>query len=274
MQLYKRPQKPATFDNDVQENIRDVRMSINTNHNPSFPNKWGKYKLMFAEKQYNKCGYCESYVISTHYGDVEHFFPKGAVWKLKDDPSTWGRENPFSSSVKGREKIELSSRGYWWFAYDWNNYLLSCQCCNQQWKKAYFPVKEQNRVLPPNPSINETTLLINPFDGPSPEKHLKFGDLGQVEPYSRSRHGKATITVCGLDRLSLRNSRLQNARRAYRLIQEIQDSTTNDQLDTALKDFYELGQSNFLHSGMVRAIYEQNTSMKWSDLENLMQNIR
>ena len=41
------------------------------------------------------------------YGDVEHFRPKSK---------------------------------YWWLAYCYENYLYSCQMCNQRYKKAEFPI--------------------------------------------------------------------------------------------------------------------------------------
>ena len=47
-------------------------------------------------------------------GDVEHFRPKSAVL---DDP------------LHG---------GYWWLAYDFQNYLLSCSLCNRVRKKTRF----------------------------------------------------------------------------------------------------------------------------------------
>ena len=53
-----------------------------------------------------KCAYCEASTTAVSYGDVEHFRPK----------SKW-----------------------WWLTCCWENYLLSCQRCNQEAKNDEFP---------------------------------------------------------------------------------------------------------------------------------------
>jgi len=61
------------------------------------------------------CAYC-GVDLEQHAFDVEHFRPKGNV---TDDP--------------GHE-------GYWWLAYEFSNYLLSCTACNQKQKIDKFPL--------------------------------------------------------------------------------------------------------------------------------------
>ena len=55
----------------------------------------------------DKCAYCEADVAVVAHGDVEHFRPKSE---------------------------------YWWLAYCYDNYLYSCQLCNQTYKGKHFPI--------------------------------------------------------------------------------------------------------------------------------------
>ncbi len=60
------------------------------------------------------CAYCQCDLPRNDRGDVEHFRPK--------------------SSRQG------ALRGYWWLAYDFGNYLLSCRKCNSDRKSDAFPI--------------------------------------------------------------------------------------------------------------------------------------
>lgn len=248
----------ATLDTDVQAKVE-------------FSPKWREYKATFAEAQYGKCGYCEMMVIGGQAGDVEHYWPKGEVWQLKNDPSTWGQERKWASSVDGRKRDVVSDRGYWWRAYDWSNYLLSCTVCNEYWKLSFFPVEENPRTLPPSEDILETPLLLNPFDPlRDPVHHLQFNDLGQVEPKDNSGFGFETIRTCGLDRESLRRARAEKALRAYKLTSDLSKAMDEGEIKTVLKDFFELGKEEYVHSGMVRTIFEQWCGMTWKELYDLV----
>jgi hypothetical protein len=67
---------------------------------------WKKAKEQLKRESYNKCAYCEADTTVVAHGDVEHFRPKSI---------------------------------YWWLAYCYDNYLFSCQICNQVYKKNHFP---------------------------------------------------------------------------------------------------------------------------------------
>ena len=73
---------------------------------------WGPAKPRLRIESLNKCAYCESPAESQH-GDVEHFRPK-SVW--------------------------------WWLALCYDNYLLSCQICNQSYKGDKFPLGTGGRA--------------------------------------------------------------------------------------------------------------------------------
>jgi len=268
-----RPPKPEEFDNEVARARDDVKKSIDKGAKPEFPADWKNYKGFFAQAQHGKCGYCECRAIGPGWGDVEHFHPKGEVWELPDDPNSWGREAPDLANVTGREHNELCSPGYWWLAYEWDNYLLACPVCNEAWKKAFFPVEEKQRGLPPQQGTDEHPLLLNPFTGPDPADHLSFGSLGEIKALGDSAYGRETIKTCGLDRPSLTRARFEKARKAHYLVWRIAQAPSDEALDEALADFYEMGDAQYDFAGMVRAIFEQGCLISWEELERLVKKL-
>jgi len=83
----------------------------------SFPGHWTRPDVRGAlvAMQGRICAYCGA-DISEAGIDVEHFRPK--------------------SNVEGDD----AHGGYWWLAYDFTNYVLSCIPCNQRCKKDRFPL--------------------------------------------------------------------------------------------------------------------------------------
>lgn len=75
---------------------------------------WKQSKTQLLKESNNKCAYCESPTRVVSYGDVEHFRPKSI---------------------------------YWWLAYCYENYLLSCAACNQEYKKDFFELKDPSKRL-------------------------------------------------------------------------------------------------------------------------------
>lgn len=69
---------------------------------------WSSAKPRLIKDSHDKCAYCEAKATAVSYGDVEHFRPK-AHW--------------------------------WWLSCAWENYLFSCQICNQgRFKGENFPL--------------------------------------------------------------------------------------------------------------------------------------
>ena len=68
---------------------------------------WKAAKPQLKRESGGKCAYCESPTDTVAHGDVEHFRPKSK---------------------------------YWWLAYCYDNYLYSCQICNEVHKGDEFPV--------------------------------------------------------------------------------------------------------------------------------------
>jgi hypothetical protein len=68
---------------------------------------WKKTKPALKRDSFDKCAYCESSTAGVAHGDVEHFRPKSV---------------------------------YWWLALCVDNYVFSCQLCNQTYKGDNFPI--------------------------------------------------------------------------------------------------------------------------------------
>lgn len=78
------------------------------------------------------CAYCQCHLPHNDPGDVEHFRPKSR---------------------------------YWWLAYDFINYLLSCAACNRNRKKEKFPLAKGAKPCPWEDRHNlnaEKFLLLHP----------------------------------------------------------------------------------------------------------------
>lgn len=85
---------------------------------------WKKAKDALKRESYNKCAYCEADTATVAHGDVEHFRPKSK---------------------------------YWWLALCLDNYVYSCQICNQTYKSDDFPVGGKTLKAPKLPAKIPTT---------------------------------------------------------------------------------------------------------------------
>lgn len=82
---------------------------------------WKKAKDQLIKESNHKCAYCEADTRVVAHGDVEHYRPKSE---------------------------------YWWLAYCYDNYLFSCQICNQSFKSNNFPV---TGPILAGPAVNAAT---------------------------------------------------------------------------------------------------------------------
>jgi len=144
-------------------------------------------KAALKVMQHDKCCFCEAKFSHISYGDVEHYRPKGGYKQTPADA--------------------LQQPGYYWLAYTWENLLLSCTLCNQQYKKNLFPVHNPaHRAFSHAHDITqEDPLLINPTLV-NPQDYIGFRE---EVPYAINGnvHGKTTIAVLGLDREALNENR-------------------------------------------------------------------
>jgi len=148
--------------------------------------------------QYFKCCFCESKIGHISFGDVEHFRPK-AGW------------------VQNYERPNVP--GYYWLAYEWDNLLLSCQLCNQRYKKNFFPLLDNHqRALSHHHNLAlEKPVFINPGKD-EVESMITFREEIPVAIDNNVR-GKETILKLKLDRELLNEQR----RTRFNLIKTIYD---------------------------------------------------
>ena len=117
------------------------------------------------EQFHNKCWYTEAYesVSSIH---VDHYRPKG---RTKD--------------MDGNE-----CEGYWWLAFEWNNYRICGQLINLK-KSDFFPIVEGARANPNDPIslMLEAPLLIDPLT-----------DQARLISYERDEDACRAVSAAGI----------------------------------------------------------------------------
>ena len=143
-------------------------------------------RTSLQQAQQGKCCYCEEKFLSTSYGDIEHYRPKGAVRQDEDEP--------------------LLYPGYYWLAYSWKNLYFCCPKCNRSNKKELFPLKDpRQRSRSHNEDIAaERPLIIDPGGPENPREHIKYD---KHLAYGETEIGKKTIEIVGLNRDDLWDER-------------------------------------------------------------------
>lgn len=105
------------------------------------------------------CSYCQRELPDNDRGDVDHFRPK-----------------------RGGKGVTHS--GYWWLAYAFENYLLSCSRCNRITKVNHFPIDIGSAHITyadRNKLATEARLLLDPVDDPV-EEWLKVDCADELCP--------------------------------------------------------------------------------------------
>lgn len=274
MMYFERPDKPEDFDEKSSKQLKKLKdlASKNISTIKFNDNFWRSYKSYFSKAQYRKCAYCDMH--TSEVGDVEHYRPKSTIYSLKAQ----GDEQEGLQTVKGRLYEKDCEYGYWWMAYEWDNYLYACSICNRTWKSALFPLENERERLVgdekyryKSPCVNsyadETPLLLNPYDTKNTSEHFEFTKTGMIKPKAQSKHGKATIETVGLDRTSLVEFRSEVADMAYELIEAFALSSEASVVDQSGKMLLKLGKDSAQFSGMVRIMFEQYAKdFSWFDL--------
>ena len=88
---------------------------------------WKPAKPQLRAEAQGKCAYCEALTAVVAHGDVEHFRPKSI---------------------------------YWWLAYCYDNFLFSCQICNESFKGDQFPLHDTAFPAPALPAVNATEAQL------------------------------------------------------------------------------------------------------------------
>jgi hypothetical protein len=128
-----------------------------------------KAALVGASTILTKCAWCEQHCEWRRQLDVEHYRPKAAVTRWEGSP-------PLVSDVPP-DQVPVSG-GYWWLAFDWNNYSLACGPCNQGWKRNLFPVRGPRAPYREDMEAHEAALLVDPMSSFRTADHFSWDKLG------------------------------------------------------------------------------------------------
>ncbi len=219
--------------------------------------EWKSAKAALKKDTGGKCAYCEAPTDIVAHGDVEHFRPISA---------------------------------YWWLAYCFDNYLYSCQICNQTYKGNKFPIAgtlaptvEMPDQLPAgaaldrlvdNLSLDSSVLddkhfaqlwvdedadLPNPYlEDPSRYFVYEVDDNNEevwIRSASGARAGRALAAAeacLGLNRETLRRERYNNYRMLAVLNQVIQANVSAAALQIATSEIRKMQHHSEPFAGMRR----------------------
>ncbi len=273
-----RPPAHAEFLSDADALLVKLRKDIADNRGISFNNReiwtgsWfrrsqtpGLHKTALIGPDwpdgYAKCTWCECWRDRGEI-DVEHYRPKGAVTHWEGTPGYVSNEPP-------KEK-DVSATGYWWLAFSWPNYSLSCNTCNRRWKRNLFPVTEPRPPCIEGVELTETPLLLEPGSLFRTKDHFRWTDLAIMEP--ESERGYATIVTCGLNRKSLQNERLKVLRDVNKSIDDLRDALpveNETKVRRVLRELRGLGARTSEFTSMVRWVVEKRLECEWEDLDQV-----
>lgn len=172
---------------------------------------WGLLKKWLANSSGNKCWYCEAKSTRAPF-DVDHFRPKLGVTV---------------------DEIKLAGHdGYYWLAYEWGNFRLSCQRCNRpenddggilHGKANEFPIRDeaQRCTLPAGSLDTESTRLLDPCVHADCEllAHGIDGEVKPVAPDGTWEYQRARYTI---DRLGFNEwNTPETKRNSWRLLDDL-----------------------------------------------------
>jgi len=164
---------------------------------------WGLLKNWLSKVSFNKCWYCEAKSTRAPF-DVDHFRPK------------------LSITVDGVKLV--GHDGYYWLAYEWQNFRLSCQRCNRpekdnatilHGKANEFPIQDETRrcLLPADNPNAESPRLLDPCSEVDC-RLLAHGLDGEVKPVAQQgtwEYQRARYTI---DRLGFNEWNTSEDRRS------------------------------------------------------------
>ena len=203
----------------------------------------GEFKVWLQNLSHNKCWYSEAREIYSYY-DVDHFRPKSRA-----------------------KQCDSSEReGYWWLAFDWQNYRISGAIGNRTHKADYFPLKEGCSPATPDSDLcDEIIYLLDPINPDDPPL-LTFDETGYSQPAVTDeatfeyKRAKVTIKLLHLDyhllvdeRKKIWNKCIMLLSRAQKIMNQSRSATRKADLKYTIKELREMASEEAELSSTARA---------------------
>ena len=160
---------------------------------------WRELSSALGHLSYGKCWYCEMRQCRSDKA-VDHFRPKNRVFECRDH------------------------QGYWWLAFDWQNYRYSCTLCNSRrhdkdgtsgGKHDHFPLLDEHaRAFSASDDLSrESPELLDPTSALDATM-LWFGDDGLAHPRcSEDRQPQFKRAQTSIDMYHLNHADIVEARK-------------------------------------------------------------
>ena len=189
---------------------------------------WQELFIPLSNLSKGKCWYSEALEVMSDR-DVDHFRPKNKALNINNIP-------------------RADEDGYWWLAYDYENYRFSSQYSNQRRKHKfnkdketggkgiYFPLFAGSPIAKTKPTcFDEHIMLLDPCDEDDPSL-LTFNSKGEAIPnadavldHNERIRVETSIKLYNLDQLTLQELRERVWDSCQRLIDEIRKITSDIQ---------------------------------------------
>lgn len=164
---------------------------------------WGQLRDWLLSLSHDKCWYSEARGLFSVL-EVEHYRPKKRC-----------KRQPKSAFLDG----------YWWLAFDWNNYRLCGKIGNAK-KQDFFPLNPGSPVSTPGGLHyrNEIPLLLDPARAGDPEL-LGFNEDGSCVAHADAdkyteRRVSTTVNLLNLNQSRVKKARQRVWNRCRQLIEE------------------------------------------------------
>lgn len=183
---------------------------------------WKDLLVPLSKLSNQKCWYSEAKEVMSDR-DVDHFRPKNMAMNEDKSPRD----------------------GYWWIAYDWENYRFSSIYCNRErddkfdetkgvgGKGCYFPLFPNSPIATSKKRLSdEDIMLLDPTDEDDPGL-LTFDKDGKAIPNTSKPKGKKRVEISikfyHLDHTPLEEVRMEVWNKCQRFIDEIESIEADEE---------------------------------------------
>ncbi len=209
---------------------------------------WSGFKWILKKTFGEKCWYSEC-SLEGSFIDVDHFRPKN---KSTDDIN----------------RVILRD-GYWWLAYDYSNYRLSCEKCNRNYngsgKSDHFPLKSGTSPAS-YPDKKDENVLLDPCNKDDCEL-IDSDESGAIialsaDPYLRLRV-ETSVTIYNLNLFNSSRRKIRN--KCKMLLERFQrdyEKADEKHMEDSLEDIRDLVDPRTPYSSFARKYIRLNIKEK------------